>query len=227
ILRWLQEARLHVNVAKSNFANDKIEYLGYILTREGIKPQHEKVWVVLALNPPKSVKELCTFLGLAQYYQDLWEKLSHLLAPLTDLVGKCGETKATHHNQTKKKPWFWTDKHQEVFEGIKHVIAREILLAYPDYNDVFEIETDASTHQIGAVITQRGRPLAFFSHKLSKPQTKYTVTERWNFLECLKEFKGMLWGQCIKVYMDHKNLVRDALGLSSHFGHQWRLLLEE
>ena len=77
---------------------------------------------VVALKPPQSVKELCTFLGLAQYYQDLWGKLSHLLAPLTDLVGKCGETKATHQNQTKKKPWYWTDKQQEAFEGINWLL---------------------------------------------------------------------------------------------------------
>ncbi len=82
---------------------------------------------------------------------------------------------------------------------------------------------------LGAVITQDNRPIAFFSRKLSKMQKKYSVTEieLLAIVETLKEFKGMLWGQDIKVYTDHKNLSRDALGLTSDRVYQRRLLLEE
>jgi len=102
-------------------------------------------------------------------------------------------------------------------------------LAYPDYSEVFEIYTDASSKQLGAVITQKNRPIAFFSRKLSVAQHKYSVTkiELLAIVETLKEFKGMLWGQPIKVYTDHKNLMRDALGLTSDQVYPWRLLLEE
>ncbi len=60
-------------------------------------------------------------------------------------------------------------------------------------------------------------------------QQKYSVTEIElpAIVETLKEFKGMLWGEAIKVYTDHKNLTRDALGLTSHRVYHWRLLLEE
>ena len=95
VLRRLQGAGLRVNAAKSFFAEAKIEYLGYILTREGIKPQPEKVSAILAIRPLTTVKELRKFLGMVQYYGDLWEKQSHVLAPLTDLVGECGHTKTT------------------------------------------------------------------------------------------------------------------------------------
>jgi len=83
------------------------------------------------------------------------------------------------------------------------------LLAYPKYGERFDIYTDASTRQLGAVITQNGKPLAFFSRKLSKAQQKYSVTELelLSIVECLKEFKGMRWGQQLKVFTDHKNLV--------------------
>ena len=83
-------------------------------------------------------------------------------------------------------------------------------------------------HQV-AVITQNNRPLAFFSRKLSKAQQKYSVTEQelLAIVETLKEFKGMLWGQKITVYTDHKNLMQDALGLTSDRVYRWRLLLEE
>jgi hypothetical protein len=79
------------------------------------------------------------------------------------------------------------------------------------------------------MIAQDNRPIAFFSKKLSKMQQKYSVTdiELLAMVETLKEFNGMLWGQSIKVFSDHKNLTRDALGLTSDRVYQWRLLLEE
>jgi hypothetical protein len=72
-------------------------------------------------------------------------------------------------------------------------------------------------------------PIAFFSRKLSETQQKYIVTEieLLAIVETLKEFKGMRWGQDIKVYTDHKNLTRDALELTSDRVYHWRLLLEE
>ncbi len=89
-------------------------------------------------------------------------------------------------------------------------------MAYPDYCKVFEIYTDAFSKQLGAVITQDNRPIAFFSRKLSNAQRKYSITkiELLAIVETLKEFKGLLWGQNIKVFTDHANLMRDALGLT-------------
>ena len=119
--------------------------IGYILTREGIKPQPEKVSAILALKEPTNVKELRKLLGMVQYYRDMWEKRSHLVAPLTDLVGECGQTKTTKKKGTKKKTWYWNETHQESFDNIKKTLARETLLAYPNYSEVFEIYTEAST----------------------------------------------------------------------------------
>jgi hypothetical protein len=151
------------------------------------------------------------------------------LAPLTDLVGECGETKTTRMNKTKKKSWWWDLIHQQAFDKVKAAIAKEIVLAYPDFSKPFEIYTDASSTQLGAVITQDNRPIAFFSRKLSKTQQKYSVTEieLLAIMKTLKEFKGMLWGQDIKVYTDHKIFTRDALGLTSDRVYRWQLLLEE
>ncbi len=102
-------------------------------------------------------------------------------------------------------------------------------MAYPDYSKVFEIYTDASSKQLGAVITQDNRPIAFFSRKLSNTQCNYIVTkiELLAIVKTLKEFKGMLWGQNIKVFTDHANITRDAPGSTSDQVYQWRLLLEE
>ena len=133
----------------------------------------------------------------------MWARRSEMLAPLTDLVGECGETKTTKLNKTKKKPWRWDPIHQQAFDDVKAAIAKETVLAYPDFLKPFEIYTDASSTQLGAVITQDNRPIAFFGRKLSKTKTqqKYSVTEieLLAIEETLKEFKGMLWeGKILK-----------------------------
>jgi hypothetical protein len=231
VLTRLCDAGLKVNAAKSSFCAHEIEYIGYILTREGIRSQSKKVQAILVLNPPNNVKELIHFLEMVQYYQDMWARCSEMLAPLTDLVGECGETKTTRMNKTRKKHWWWDPIHQQAFDNIKAAIAKETVLAYLDFSKPFEIYMDASSAQAGAVITQDNRPIAFFSRKLSKAQQKHSVTEieLLAIVETLKlkEFKGMLLGQDIKVYTDHKNLTRDALGLTSDRVYRWRLLLEE
>jgi hypothetical protein len=229
LLTRLRDARPKVNVAQSLFCAREIEYLGYILTREGIKPQSKKVQAILVLNPPNNVKELRHFLGMVQYYRDMWARRSEMLAPLTDLVGEHGEMKTTRMKKTKKKPWRWDPIHQQAFDSAKAAIAKETVLAYPDFLELFEIYTDASSTQSGAVITQDNRPIAFFSRKLSETQQKYSVIEieLLAIVETLMGFKGMPWGQDIKVYTDHKNLTRDALGLTSDRVYRWRLLLEE
>jgi hypothetical protein len=106
VLTRLHDAGLKVNAAKSLFCAHEIEYLSYILTREGIKPQSKKVQAILPLNLPNNVKKLRHFIGMVQvqYYRDMWVRCSEMLSPLTDLVGECGETKTTRMNKTKKKP---------------------------------------------------------------------------------------------------------------------------
>jgi hypothetical protein len=174
-----------------------------MLTRGGIKPQIKKVLAILAIKPPTNVKELRHFLGMVQYYRDMWAKRSEMLVPLSDLVGECGETKTARKNKVKEKLWHWDSIHQEAFDNVKKTFAKEVVLAYPDFTKPFDIYTDASTKQLGEVITQDNRPIAFFSRKLSGAQSKYTVTELelLAIVETLKEFKGMLWGQRLT---DHK-----------------------
>ena len=105
VLIRLKDAGLKVNIEKSFFCATSCEYLGYVLSRDGIRPQHKKVEAIAALTPPNNIKKLCGFLGIVQYYRDIWEKRSNILAPLTDLVGECGVKKSTKKARTKKKTW--------------------------------------------------------------------------------------------------------------------------
>jgi hypothetical protein len=145
ILRHLCDASLKVNVDKLTFCALEIEYLGYVLARDGIKPQSNKVQALLMIQPPTNVKELWHFLGMVQYYCDLWARWRNMLAPLTLLVGECGQTKVTRAKRTKKAPWHWGEIHQRAFDHVKATIARELILAYPDYSKVFKIYTNAQS----------------------------------------------------------------------------------
>jgi RNase H-like domain found in reverse transcriptase len=96
---------------------------------------------------------------MVNYYRDMWIRRSDVLAPLAVLTSK-----------TTK--WNWTEEHQKAFDTMKKIIAKEVLLAYPDFNDEFVIHTDASYTQLGAVISQKGKPIAFYSRKLKPKQTR-------------------------------------------------------
>ena len=102
VLQRLQGKGLHINAPKSMFATDNIDYLGYTLTKCGTKPQEQKVSAVLAFLPPTNIKQLRRVLGRIQFYRDIWDKRTDLLAPLTDLVGECGTTKSTKKKKDKK-----------------------------------------------------------------------------------------------------------------------------
>jgi hypothetical protein len=114
-----------------------------------------------------------------------------------------------------------------VFQYYEKIISKEVLLAYPDFNQEFVIHTDASHTQLGAVISQKGRPIAFYSRKLKPEQTRYTTTERelLSIVETLKEFRNILLGQKIVVYTDHKNLT--CKNFNTERVMRWRLVLEQ
>jgi phospholipid-translocating ATPase len=136
---------LKVIAPKSFFCTHEIEYLDYILTRGGIKPQQKKVKAILAINPPSTVKELRHFLRMIQYYRDMWVKRSEMLAPLSNLVGECGETKTTRKNKVKRDLGTGIQSIKQYLTMSKLPIAKEVVLAYPDFLKPFDIYTNAST----------------------------------------------------------------------------------
>ena len=94
-------------------------------------------------------------------------KRSHILAPLTELTGG-----------KEKKKFVWTQECDDAFEKMKQLLAQDVMLAYPNFEKKFVIHTDASDRQLGGVISQEGKPIAFYSRKLNDAQRRYTTTER-------------------------------------------------
>jgi len=124
-LQRLQKAGLKVNVTKSFFARSQLEHPWYWITRTGIKHVCDKVKAVLKIDEPKNRKELRSFVGMVNCHRDMWVRQSHVLAPLTALTSK-----------TTK--WKWEPQHQKAFAMAKQVVAKETLLAYPNFNEPFK-----------------------------------------------------------------------------------------
>jgi hypothetical protein len=194
VFHRLEKAGLKINAKKSFFGREKLEYLGYWITRNGIQPVSKKVEAIQNIAPPKTKRELRRFIGIVNYYRDMWLRRSDTLAPLSKLTSKTAK-------------WQWTDIEQNAFEKMKRIISRATLLAYPDFNKPFIIHTDASHTQLGAVISQDNNPIAFYSRKLNPAQTRYTTTER-ELLSIVEKIKKnsqyITWSTYTSIYRSQK-----------------------
>ena len=171
VLRRLEKANFRANVKKCFFARQELDYLGYHITSSGIQPQTKKVEAILRLQAPKTKRQLRHFLGMVNYYRDMWRRRSHLLAPLTALLSK-GNKLA------------WTDVHQKAYDEVKRVISMETLLAFPDFDKEFHVFADASDVQLGAVIMQGNKRLAFYAgnslrHNEVTPPVNKSCCQLW------------------------------------------------
>jgi len=202
VLKHLLTAGMQVNVTKCKWFEYSVTYLGFIITREGIKPQPKKIQDILHMQRPSTQRQVWRFVGMINFYRDLYPKRAELLAPLTTL---CGQNKKFH----------WGEEQEQAFKNVKQQLTQEKMLTYPQFDKPFIVYTDASDKQIGGVITQEGKPLGFFSRKLTGTQRCYPVTEQelLAITEALKYFKHMLFGHRMVVKTDHKNLTHQ---LSTH-----------
>ena len=214
VLKLLTKANFTVNPLKCEWGVQETDWLGYWLTPHGLKPWQKKIDAILAIDKPKSVTELRSFIGGVTFYRDMFQRRSHILAPLTKQVGQ--------------KSLSWTQECQRAFDAIKAVLAEQTFLKYPDHNKPFNIYCDASNLQLGAAICQDNCPVAFYSRKLTDAQRNYTVGEKelLSVVETLKEYRTMLYGAPeIHIFTDHRNNTFQKFNTQRVL--RWRLFLEE
>ena len=205
ILNTLNRANFKIQLDKSEFLHSDVEFLGYIISSEGIKPNHKKIEVIRKFPEPKTIKDLKSFLGMMSYYRRFVKDFAKIAKPLTNLLR--GE-----RNPMSSKKIYLCDTEKQCFNKMKNILSSSDVLIYPDYEKPFLLTTDASDFAIGAVLSQgemgRDKPIHFASRTLSVTEEKFSVPEKemlaiyW----ALQTFRNYLYGTKFKILTDHQPL---------------------
>ncbi|KAG7671663.1 hypothetical protein KSW81_003791 [Nannochloris sp. 'desiccata'] len=197
VLDRLREHQLHAGLQKCRFFQTEIEFVGYLLTAEGIHMLPKKVDAILNWPVPTTASQVKSFLGLATFYRHFVEHFAHKAIPLYQITRK---------NQI----FTWLPRHQEAFEQLKLALTTAPVLAPPDFNLPFEIHTDASDFAAGAVLSQEGNhPIAFLSHVFKPAELNYSTYDK-EFLAiilALRAWRHYIHGHPTTVYTDHQALI--------------------
>lgn len=214
VLSRLHQYHLYLKLEKCEFHQPTIQFLGYVITPEGIQMDRTKVEVVKNWPQPLSIKALQRFLGFANFYRRFICGYSELSAPLTSLLRK------------KSKHLFWTPDAVEAFQRLKATFCTAPALRHPDPTRPFIVEVDASSLGVGVELSQRRGeppvlyPCAYFSKKLSPAEQNYDISNRELLAIKLahEEWRHWLEGanHSFEVITDHKNLqfLREAKHLN-------------
>lgn len=196
VLHRLEETKFILRPSKCNFMQRQIQYLGHIIDEYGVRPDPSKVQAVSDFPRPKTVKDVRSFLGFANYYRRHVPRMSDLAAPLSNLT-------------RKDVPFIWTDQCERAFQSIKKSLVHYPVLRFPDFSKDFILSTDASQFAVSAVLEQQYgsklHPVAFISRRLNSAETRYSTTERealaifWAF----ENLKCYLTGHFTHVITDH------------------------
>ncbi|KAL4379791.1 hypothetical protein GQ457_02G012610 [Hibiscus cannabinus] len=194
VLGLLRSHKLYAKKSKCCFGAHEVDYLGYVISRGCIAMEESKVQCISDWPTPNSVKELRGFLGLSGYYRRFIRGYGSIAKPLTDLL--------------RKGAWRWSVEQQNAFERLKEAVKTAPVLALPDFNEEFVVETDASTVGVGAVLVQKGKPLAFFSKSLGVRHQSWSIydKEMLAVLMAVKKWSSYLLGRHFKIRTDHQSL---------------------
>ncbi|KAG8725221.1 hypothetical protein FRC09_005676 [Ceratobasidium sp. 395] len=202
VLSRLKKHGLYCNLEKCFFDVEEIDYLGLIVSPEGVKVDQEKVTKAIEWGTPFLVKTLQEFLGFVNFYRKFVPNYSRVAAPLFQLL-------------SKEQPWVWEKEQEEAFKALRSALRSAPLLIQPDPEKQFFVECDASDFATGAVLSQIGpdnklHPIAFMSKSNNPAERNYDIynKELMAIVKSFKEWRHLLVGTDlpIQVISDHKNL---------------------
>ena len=199
VLQRLRDANLKAHPLKCSFAVDSIEYLGHIVTKDGVLPDPAKIKAIREFPTPNTPTQVRSFLGLVGYYRRHISNFAKIAKPLTDLT-------------RKDKTFEWKEEQQQAFNILRKALCTEAILKYPDFKRSFILATDASGVALGAVLSQKHgeieHPIAYASRVLNKAEQSYSVTERelLALVWATKYFRCYLYGRKFTAITDHAAL---------------------
>jgi hypothetical protein len=196
VFQRLSENKLYAKLEKCKFGVMEVDFLGHRITQKGLKMDDHKVKAILDWELPKSVPALRSFLGLASYYRKFIKNFAKIMAPLTNLLKRSAVA------------YEWEEACDEAFETLKGILVKASVLKLPDFDNEFEIHSDASNFVIGGVLVQEGRPMAFESKKLSETKRRWPTHEKemWAVIHCLKTWGHYIGSKDVVVWTNNVTL---------------------
>ena len=225
VLSRLEDSGFRLKQEKCAFLLPSVEYLGHLITAQGLQPSTDKVEAVQKAPAPQDVSQLKSFLGLVNYYGKFLPDLSSVLAPLYSLLQKGTE-------------WKWGADQQTAFAEVKRLLTSDCLLAHYDPDKELLLACDASPYGLGAVLSHRGpsgeeQPIAFASRSLNPAEKNYSQLEKEGLaiVFAVKRFHQYLFGRPFTITSDHKplqHLLKESTAvpaMASARMQRWALLL--
>ena len=199
VLGRIKDAGLKIKGSKCRSFQEKIHFLGHIVSNKGVEADPEKVAAVSKMKNPQAIKELRAILGLVGFYRRFIQDFGKIAEPLFKLLNK-------------KERFTWSTECESAVEQLKQALQKAPILGYPNDTDPYTLTTDASLFGISAIISQRqqwgGRVIAYASKTLSKSQRNYSATKRELFaiVYFTQHFRNYLLGQKFLIITDHRAL---------------------
>ena len=222
VLHRIQENNLFLKLSKCSFYVTEVTYIGIVITPEGVSMEKEKIRAVEEWPIPKTVKQLQSFLGFANFYRRFVNGFSTIVKPLTTLT-------------KKDNKWKWAEQQQEAFDKLKKEMTKDPVLIHPNPEKTFYLETDASGLALGAVLSQIGpdgylHPIAYWSRSFLPAELNYDTHDKelLAIIDSLKHWRLYLEGteKPIEVITDHRSLEVWRTGRSFTPRHaRWYLAL--
>jgi hypothetical protein len=201
VLEKLRTAGLYAKLEKYIFHQPQVEFLGYIISGEGLSMDAQKIRTVIEWKKPATIRDVQCFLGFANFYRIFIRNYSKIAAPLTRL--------------TRKDKLEWNAKADQEFETLKKAFTTAPILTHPDFQKSFFLKTNDSDFALGAVLSQpnkdgRLHPVAFHSRKFTAAEINNEIHDKelLAIVDPFQEWRHFLEGaqHPVTVYIDHKNL---------------------
>ena len=199
VLEILKKYNLKCSLRKCKFFQSHVEFLGHIISSDGIRPVHDKVEAIKNFPVPKNAKQINSFLGLCSYYRKFIARFAEISRPLDRL--------------RKTDKYIWTEECQSAFDKLRSILSSDDMLMYPRFDRPFLVTCDASAVAIGGVVSQLDddgveRPISFCSRALKGAEVRYSATDREALAikYVLERHRYFLLGHDVKIQSDHQPL---------------------